>query len=211
MVPGVELHKLTQPLISKNEPDTVAPQTLYPAEAKTVPLHFLPPTMPATEKVGAQAALAIEQLAFVPPLLPLHVQVWLPPQLPAEYPLGEPVVQVLADPPQTPVTGHAALAIEHAAFDPPPLPLHVQVWLPPQLPAEYPLGEPAVQVFAVPLHAPLTALAPQLQYPCGVPILLVDVHGPHAIQLKPMKNEQFVMPVCVRHQSRHAVSIPQLT
>ena len=55
---------------------------------------------------------------------------WVPAP-PPHAPEQAPMLVVVQDDTQA----QAALAMEQAAFEPPPLPLHVHVWLPPQLPA----------------------------------------------------------------------------
>jgi hypothetical protein len=84
-----------------------------------------------------QAALAFEQLvSLVPPPVPTQLQVELPPQDPATLAALVPVVQpyctLLL---QLPLTAQAAFASEQLAVDPPPVPEHVQVALPPHDPA----------------------------------------------------------------------------
>ena len=59
--------------------------------------------LPLTE----QGLLVKEQEALLPPLLPVQVQLSLPPQPPALKPVGLPALQLLLLPPQAPLTGTA--------------------------------------------------------------------------------------------------------
>jgi hypothetical protein len=54
---------------------------------------------------GGHAGFDRLQLAWLPPLIPLHVHVAIPPQLPAVYPVDVPALHTFGLPPQLPFTG----------------------------------------------------------------------------------------------------------
>jgi len=91
-----------------------------------------PPHKPFT----AQAALALVQLSLVPPLAPEQVQLELPPHDPATFAVLLPALQLYCVALlHAPLMGHRALALQQLTARPVPVPEHVQVALPPQLPA----------------------------------------------------------------------------
>jgi hypothetical protein len=181
---ALEQDAVLPPFAPTQDHDRVVPQAVAPLSPDAEPAEQAP-ALALHTPLTAQAALALEQDAVVPPFCPAQDHVRVVPQAVAPLsPVAEPAVQAPAVELQAPLTAQAALEALQDAVVPPFTPVQDHVRVVPQavalLSAE---TEPAEQAPAVALQAPLTGaalFAAQLwEVPTGEPPpAQVHVHGP---------------------------------